>query len=438
MSFLTKKLFVSGEKRWTAHKAFHFFSITRQFGTLIISIVLSKSAIGLGFIGNYEILLFIGTTFTFFISQGFLDAFNLLFDTTNKKTLYSVYFFSIITSVVLTGFLIGLEAPILKFLTTSPKADFYLLFCIHLFFDFNTWLIPIFLLRKGYRRILTAYAIVANGLWILAVSIPAILDWNPQLIFIGLISVSILKQFFLISILIKNASFYIDWDWGKKWVKKSIPFMGYALLGGLHLIADNWMVGHYFPGNKEIFAIFRYGARELPLSIVLTAAFSTASIPLLQQKTAHSLVEFKKKSLQLIHLFFVFAFCSMLFAKQLFAVFYGPAFELSAHIFGIYLLVIVSRLLIIKPLIMTQNLNHWLVPIAISELLINVTLSYLLVPILGITGIAWGTVVAYSYEKIFMIVLLQVKTKVSIRQYLSVPLLAIYSAIMIISYWLIF
>lgn len=214
--------------------------------------------------------------------------------------------------------------------------------------------------------------------------------------------------------------------------------MGYALLGGFHLITDNWLVGHYFPGNKELFAIFRYGARELPMSIIITSAFATAAIPMLQNNSNSSLTEFKKKSSHLIQFLFLLAIFSMVFTKHIFAFVYGSAFDLSAHIFGVYLLVIISRVLILKPFIMTHNLNHWLVPIAISELLVNVVVSYFLVPILGITGIAWGTVVAYSYEKIFMILLLRFKKKLPLSQYVSLPIFTFYAAVLIICYLVIF
>ena len=438
MSILKKKLLVSVEKIWTAHKAFLFFSISRQIGALIISIVLSNTDVGLSFIGNYEILLFVGITFTFFVSQGFFDSFNLLFKNANRKSAFTVYFISLLASIAIVGLLIGFEASIVGFLISTSKVEFFFLFCIHLIFDFNTWLTPIFLWRKGFKRLLTYYSFIVNGLWILVVTLPAILKLNLQLIFIGLIGLSLLKHIFLIGLLLSYSCFSFDWTWGKDWLKKSIPFMGYALLGGLHLIADNWMVGHYFPGDKELFAIFRYGARELPLSIIIAAAFSAVTIPLLQKNTIASLKDYKKKSKQLLHVFFLFAIFSMIFAKKLFIAVYGSAFELSAHIFGVYLLVIISRLLIMKPFIMTQNLNHWLVPIALSELFINVVISYLLVPILGIIGIAWGTVIAYTYEKLFMIILLKLKSKWSLSQFLSIPTFTLYSIILTICFFLVF
>ena len=151
MSFLKNKRLEFVEK-WTAHKAFHFFSISRQLGTLIISVVLSNTNVGLSFIGNYEILLFIGITFTLFVSQGFLDSFNLLFEDAKNGSIFSVYLISSIVSLILFGILIGLESPIVRFLTSNSEINFYTLYCIHLFFDFNTWLTPIFLLRKKHRR----------------------------------------------------------------------------------------------------------------------------------------------------------------------------------------------------------------------------------------------------------------------------------------------
>lgn len=437
MSFLKKKLFVSVDKIWTAHKAFHFFSIFRQLGTLIISIVFSNADIGLEFIGNYEFLLFIGTTFTLFVSQGFLDAFNLLFDSTNRKITFSVYSISLLVGIVIGAFLIGFESQIVHYLTSTSEVAFYQLYAIFIIIDFNTWLTPILLLRGDNKKTLTLYTIVVNTLWVIIVTLPVILNFNPQWIFIGLIGISVFKQFFLIVLIIQHADCTIDWNIGREWLRKSVPFIGYALLGGFHLIADNWMVGHYFPRDKEIFAIFRYGARELPFSIIIAAAFSTAIVPVLQKKNTYGLKTFKKKWKKLSSILILLAFFALVFSKKIFLIVYGAEFELSAEIFSIYILVILSRILILKPLIMTQNLNHWLVPIAISELIVNVSLSYLLVPIFGLSGIAWGTVIAYSYEKIFMILLLKIKNKLSPVQYLSIPHFTMYVVIIIICFVLV-
>lgn len=438
MSFLKKILLLSGKKLWTTHKAFHFFAISRQLGTLFISIVLSNSNVGLSFIGNYEILLFIGFSFTLFLNQGFLDAFNLLYKEANDRFPFSIYLFSLLIGFLLAGILIGFETSIVRFLTSSSKVEFYSLYCIHLFLDFNTWIAPIFLLRKGYKKVLTYYTVLANGLWIILVSLPPVLNLDLRFIFIGLIILSLLKQIFLFILIFKSSIFSIDWNWILIWLKKSLPFMGYALLGGLHLIADNWMVGYYFPNNKEMFAIFRYGAKELPLSVIIASAFATANVHVLQKNSLSGLLEFKRKTKQLSHVFFLFAIFSLIFAKKIFSVIYGDAFELSGYIFGVYLLVIISRLLVLKPIIMAQNLNHWLIPIAITELIVNIVVSYLLVPVLGIIGIAWGTVIAYSYEKIFMVIILELKSKVSIGQYLPLPIFTFYTALLTICYWLVF
>jgi O-antigen/teichoic acid export membrane protein len=339
--------------------------------------------------------------------------------------------------IVIGAFLIGFESQIVHYLTSTSEVAFYQLYAIYIIIDFNTWLTPILLLRGDNKKTLTLYTIVVNTLWVMVVTLPVILNFNPQWIFIGLIGISVFKQFFLIVLIIQHADCTIDWNIGREWLRKSIPFIGYALLGGFHLIADNWMVGHYFPRDKEIFAIFRYGARELPFSIIIATAFSTAIVPVLQKENTYGLKTFKKKWKKLSSILILLAFFALVFSKKIFLIVYGAEFELSAEIFSIYILVILSRILILKPLIMTQNLNHWLVPIAISELIVNVSLSYLLVPIFGLSGIAWGTVIAYSYEKIFMILLLKIKNKLSPVQYLSIPHFTLYAVIIIICFVLV-
>ena len=61
-------------------------------------------------------------------------------------------------------------------------------------------------------------------------------------------------------------------------------------------------------------------------------------------------------------------------------------------------------------------------------------LSIWLIQYFGLVGIAMGTVVAFWFEKVFMIVLLETKYHVKMKEYIPIRYFAIYSVLMIIGY----
>ena len=85
-----------------------------------------------------------------------------------------------------------------------------------------------------------------------------------------------------------------------------------------------------------------------------------------------------------------------------------------------------------QTIMLGQKRTKELLYIAILELMINIFVSLALAFKFGLLGIAAGTVIAFSSEKIMQIIYLKLKRGISIHHYVDVKPYALYSAGLVI------
>ena len=81
--------------------------------------------------------------------------------------------------------------------------------------------------------------------------------------------------------------------------------------------------------------------------------------------------------------------------------------------------------------------GSFMTKISVLELIINVIASLFLVKYFGLVGIALGTVVAYSFEKIMYVVYLRRKHQIAFGDYVDGKWFAGYSLLLILIYVLV-
>ncbi|MEY2904647.1 MAG: hypothetical protein RJA52_663, partial [Bacteroidota bacterium] len=86
------------------------------------------------------------------------------------------------------------------------------------------------------------------------------------------------------------------------WINSSLPLIAYSFLGAMHIFLDGWIVQYFFPEDSAKFAIYRYGSKELPLSMAITASFGLAIIPSLKTNISNGLKGIKSQSLNFYHI----------------------------------------------------------------------------------------------------------------------------------------
>jgi O-antigen/teichoic acid export membrane protein len=284
-----------------------------------------------------------------------------------------------------------------------------------------------FYLVKKKNTALVVYAVVSFSIQFLLVVVPAVLNQSVEFILTGLVISAILRYAWLWGLFIYFREIHYSSSFVKKHLKLGGPLVAATFLSGSAQFVDGFIVTSRFDENT--FAIFRYGARELPLAMLLANALSNAMLPEFARKERlqENLANLKKSVTRLMHFLFPVTAILLLISHPVFPVLFNPRFEESATIFNIYLLLIISRLLMPQTILNGLKYTGEIMRASFIELALNVSLSLLFVQYWGIAGIAFATFVAYLFEKIYLIVTVKRKLNIRLVDYHPVRYFVIYS-----------
>jgi O-antigen/teichoic acid export membrane protein len=404
-----------------AVKALQFYTVTRQLALILISIILAKSVFTTGEIGVYEILLYLGTLSSFFwldsLIKGFLSHYPELTVKEQKKLIFNTFLlFSGISAVICVLLFFG-QALLLPILTGQQVVPNFETYILYLLFYLPSFLIPFISIVRNKPGSIIAYAVFNFTLHVLAIAIPVLLGFSFSYVFIGLVIFGVLSYCWLILIVIRTGAVGLQWSMMKALLFISAPLMLYAVASGLAKVFDSWLVNWVYQ-DEAVFAVFRYGAREFPLSIALLGAVTAGSIPFLVRDNP-SLDDLKKRANRLMHLLFPLSIFLIMLSPLLFPIVFNADFSESAYVFNVYLLLLVSQILLPHAVIFAKKHNHVILISSFIELAVNVILSLILVKYFGLLGIAGATVVAYCFEKSLYIIYVRKKFGIRFFQYIS-------------------
>ena len=419
-------------------KALQIFQILRQGGIILIAVLLAKSPLSLTGIGHYEMLFFIAYAFTAFwitgLVQGFLARYPQLEEKDKAGFLGGIYLFFLAIATFVFAILWAFDEPILQFLVGQKELPHYTLFLVFLWVNIPTFLVENFYLVLKRPNAILSFGVLSFLVQTGGVLIPIFLGYGLEWAFWGLLAGAILKHLWLWVLLYRDTQLKWDNKYILPWAYSSIPLILYSLIGGFHQSFDNWMVNFFSNGDEQLFAIFRYGARELPLALALSGAFGTALLPEVAEDLPSGLTKIREKSRKLFHLLFPLSIILMLTSHWLFPIIFSDAFVESVLIFNIFLLITISRLIFSRTVLIGLNENRVILYISLLELPINGILSFLLLNSLGLAGIALGTVVAFSFEKLGLCWYLYKKYKIRVKQYTDLRWFISYTSILLLCF----
>lgn len=418
-------------------QGFQIFQILRFAALLVSGILLSKSDISIGAIGTYEGIIFISGALSFFWVNGILNGLLSKYkvDENYKKS----YFFNSGLLLVAMNFLLIIilkifESSTANFLPGSTSELFSLLL-IYIFLNNPTFLIEhIFLLREKKKH-LAIYGFLHFLGYVSAVVLPVWMGFEIKYSFYGLILLSFIKFIYLGFIIQQNDQLIFN----KKIVLDLISFstpliLSFALAGSAEYI-DGLLVSSHFGSDQ--FAIFRYGARELPLAVLLSSSLSSSFIPRLHSlSNVDELENLKKESGKLMNILFPVSMVLLFFSDVLYPIIFRAEFISSAPIFNTYLLLLISRVVFPQTLILATGKTKVILGIAFFELVINFSCSYLLMLKFGLIGIAAGTLIAFYAEKIILMIYVKRKLNVDFSNYLPIKRWFFYSTLLFVIYFL--
>jgi len=427
------------QKYITNISSLQFLQLVRFSVLFLISVVFvryySKSVIG-----EYETLLFVASAVSFFWLRGILQTFLSLIDTTPADKKSSSYFnaFLLLTafSLLTVLFLVLFKHSIELYVVNKNQIPYFNWLLLFLFFSTPSFLIEYIYLGNNKPKKIIIYGIVSYGFQFLAIIIPTVLNYPIELAIIGLVLTSILRFAFLITVLYKYAEFTLSIPFIKQHFKLAYPLIGSSLLSGSSQYIDGIIITRLFdPGT---FAVYIYGAREFPLVVILANALGNAMIPeFTRLNFADALSKLKRSSSQLMHFLFPVSLVLVILSNVLFPLFFTEQFTQSAKIFNIYLLLIVARLIFPETILIGKRYTSIFLYVSFFEILINVSLSLFLVHHIGISGVAYATVIANIFERIVLLTIVRIKYGTKMSEYIPLNWYTFYSITFVIVYYVV-
>lgn len=409
--------------------AFQFYQLLRYSTLILIGIVFTKTALSQSAIGEYETFLFLSGAVSFFWLNGLLKAFLPLVGKNAQRTnIFSVFVVLQIYSLLAAVFLFALQPYFSRFLLNGNEVPQTTLLLIFIFLIGPANLVEYYYLAQKRNKAIVIYGILSFLLQFILVVLPVVLGYNIGIALQGLVLSSFARYTWLWILMIINSEIHFSKSFVREHLKLGGPLVVATLLSGSAQFVDGFIVTSRF--SEEAFAVFRYGARELPLAVLLSNALSNAMLPAFsdEDRLTENLEQLRLSVKKLMHFLFPLTAILLLISKPLFPILFNPDFEASATIFNIYLLLVISRLMMPQTILNGLKIGTPIMGASFFELVVNVALSLIFVQFWGMPGIAFATVIAYLFEKVILTVIVRQRLEISLSDYLPLGLFYLYSA----------
>jgi O-antigen/teichoic acid export membrane protein len=255
----------------------------------------------------------------------------------------------------------------------------------------------------------------------------------------GLLAITGVRWIWLIILLRRYAEMRVSFEFMKEHLYLGAPLILTSLISGSAQYIDGIIISAVYR-DPEMFALFRYGAKEFPLVLMLANGLSNAMLKEFstREKMREALAKIKAKSKRLMHLLFPLTIVIMLSTRWLYPRMFNPDFQKSADIFLVYSLLIIPRLVFPQTIIVGRKKTVVSLVAAIFELLLNIFLSIFMIQNgYGLVGVALATFVAYLFSKALLVWYCWSKMKIKPVEYIPVNLFLFYSTLVTLVFVLI-
>ncbi len=425
----------------TQISALQLFQLIRFSTLILIGVVFTKSDLLTSEIGQYETFLFIAGAISFFwlngLIQGFLPVAREQSASRKSPALFNVFYLLTAFSVLSALFLLIFEQSVSGLLLKGSDVPFLPYLLIYILISSPASLVEYIYLIRKQGRLMLIYGLVSYLVMFLLVILPPVLGYSIRYSLMGLVISSVFRLVWLLVILFRNSSPVFDPAFIRKHLKSASPLVFSMFLSGSAQYIDGFIITSYF--DEATFAVFRYGAREFPLVLLLANAFSSSMLPGFadRSKLKSNLVKIRENSQKLGFWMFPLSGILMLLSHWAFPIVFNVHFSGSATIFNIYLLLIVSRLLFPQTILIGLQKTRPILWASFLEIAVNVALSLWFVQYWGLVGVAYGTVCAYVFEKLVLIVFVRKICGFGIRAYLNVNQHLLYSLLLSVEFYVV-
>jgi O-antigen/teichoic acid export membrane protein len=403
--------------------ALQLFQLTRFATIFLCSVLLVKAGADTSEIAVVETFLWLTGMSTFFWVGGSIQALLSISGRSEKSLFFNAFCWLLLQALAASAvLLLFYTAPV------NHQAIAVLFIVMHTVSFLNEYI----LFHHKKSTSLIAYSVLSSLAHVACVVLPFLYFKEILFSLYGLVLLAALKFVLVCGLLVQYDSFRFDAITIKTLAKLSIPISMSILISGSAEYIDGFLVKYFF--SEDRFALFRYGSREFPFSLILANTLSAAMVAAISQNREQGIMSLKTTSAKLSHLLFPVSIALMLGAKPLFLALYSDSYLEAVSIFRIMLLLVIPRLVFPQTVVAALQLNRFILISAVLELLLNVVLSVFLMKFLGWEGIVWGTLLAYSFDKIFLMAVLKKKGGVSAHAYINAKPLYWYSVLLVVSY----
>ena len=435
-------------------RAFQLFQLIRTGSLFLISIIFTKnnpfsgeSLLSLEEIGLYETFMLITMVITFFWISGMLQSLlsmygsNKIFNSEKKNPIFfNIFILFTALGIVSAIFVFCLQTPLSKFITDPNSGGFpYLkILLLYILLSCPVSMIEFIYLLKNKALSIIYYGIITFSLQLFCVIIPLFLGYDLEYSLYGLVFINLIRFLWLIVLIYKYSELKISKKFLKKFITLSLPLILGSLISVTTIYFGNFLISYKF--DEATFAIFRYGAKELPFVSLLTAAFANALIPTFsnQDNLDNALLNLKKRTSRLMHSIFPVTLLILLTSKYLYPFIFNENFNDSVIIFNIFILIIVTRFIFSRVILIGQQKTKIILYSSIIELLINIILSIIFINIWGIVGIAIATLISNIIEKFYLVIYLRIKENIKMSDYVDMKIYLFYTILLVICFTLTF
>jgi len=407
------------------------FNTLRFVVFLVIAIVFTKIGLSKEQIGLFEISVFMVNIASFFWVTGIIQAFlplykgsmtfgNLANEKKNKSPeIFNTYLVLILFSlfVFLIGLIIQNNFSVFGIKGKAPLLNVTLWL---LLLSSPANLVEYIYVVKNKSGNTLSYAYITYTIQLAAAIVPPILGYDVIWSLRGLVMVAIIRNIWLITLIYNYARIKFSFPFIKELLAIAAPLLVTSLISGSAQYIDGLVVSIHFDASK--FAVFRYGAKELPFVTMLATGLSNAMLTEFSTKEniRDSLQKIRRKSLRIMHTMFPLSIVLLFFADPLYKFMFTPEFTRSADVFVIYLLTILSRMLFPHTILMGMKKTRAVLIVAVIEVILNVSLSFWLVNLYGAVGVALATIIAYFIAKVVLVIYNYVRMNISPFEYIPV------------------
>jgi O-antigen/teichoic acid export membrane protein len=342
------------------------------------------------------------------------------------------YFFNAFIVIVSLNLLTNLALlflfPIFSKLSIMMDSQRMMLLVVFNLFNHTAYLVEHYYLITKRSKSLIAFSLLSVVITVGLSSITLLSNASVDYLLFALILAAIFRFIWLLAILIRNNSFTIDLPFLKPFIWQSVLLALSILLGSVADYFDEMLVNLKY--SKQWFAIFKYGAKEFPLLLLISNALNTVFIREISENKEAGLATIRRFSKRFMWVLYPIIILVFLTSPKWYPIVFDPGFLPSSPIFNLYLLLVVSRMLFPQSVLSGLGQNQYLVYSALIEVFIHIGLSLLLQPIWGLNGLAIATVSAYTIDKLFLIGICKWKFKVELQTFLPVKTYLAFNSIL--------